>query len=612
MKRNKLIVTFLSTAAMTFSLASCGQLPPAPVHVESVELNLHQKDVFVGDSFDLTYVINPENADNKNVTWVSTVPEVASVDNGHVLALQAGTTTVAVITEDGNKRDECVVNVGKHVESVSLREHEKFVAIEDEFTVGYTILPSDAADQRVQWSSDDITVATVNGGTIKAVGAGQATITILTVDGARSDTVVVNVAAAQPKIVLDKDSVVETADNGAINQVKVEDQVFDLVGWEAASNALGKIKKATHGQYVYNGMIYNRSLLKGLKSVTVDYSGDSDHLFIVWSNYLMENMDFNGVKVADRVEMPADGATYFILYNDSESPATINSITLKYDAEDTTDLKMIYNKNTTMGGARSLAKTTIKKDSYVELENNPTKTTNNYSVGKSSGHTNNDAWYRWNGRYFDPSEDLGTEFTFNMTLGVSYDRMINANKNFHINVWPQFSYGNESDRPWMQTYIGNDNYEPLGPEHKMHPTDVYADNSFTGRFFTNYDWYNAHWQVDYEDTTGAWLFADPDKVMIPDEQNHLTMRQAYEQYTLPFWFCEFHVYLDADNDPMIDIKINGMLIYRSWMFEDYDKVNTPSIHLHTLPMHLVNYGIDAEGNPDESYTGIFTYPRLDA
>ena len=90
----------------------------------------------------------------------------------------------------------------------------------------------------------------------------------------------------------------------------------------------------------------------------------------------------------------------------------------------------------------------------------------------------------------------------------------------------------------------------------------------------------------------------------------MTLRQAYEAYDMPFWHLKFHVYLDEDSDPMVDIFINGIMVYQTYIFDHYDTVNKPSIHIHTLPMHLINYGVDSDGNPAPSYKGWFTYPRL--
>ena len=64
--------------------------------------------------------------------------------------------------------------------------------------------------------------------------------------------------------------------------------------------------------------------------------------------------------------------------------------------------------------------------------------------------------------------------------------------------------------------------------------------------------------------------------------------------------------------PICDVYINGFHLFSQEIFDegDYDTVNKPGLQVHSMPMHLVNYGIDAEGNPAPSYTGCFTYPRL--
>lgn len=60
----------------------------------------------------LTAVIDPVDADNKNVSWSSSNDTVASVDqNGNVTALAEGSATITVTTEDGGKTSKCEVDV---------------------------------------------------------------------------------------------------------------------------------------------------------------------------------------------------------------------------------------------------------------------------------------------------------------------------------------------------------------------------------------------------------------------------------------------------------------------------------------------------------------------
>ena len=59
----------------------------------------------------LIATVLPENADNKNVIWYSSDPNVANVNNGLVKALSGGKATISVITEDGGFKATCLINV---------------------------------------------------------------------------------------------------------------------------------------------------------------------------------------------------------------------------------------------------------------------------------------------------------------------------------------------------------------------------------------------------------------------------------------------------------------------------------------------------------------------
>ena len=57
-----------------------------------------------------------------------------------------------------------------------------------------TVNPSDATNKNVSWKSSNTAVATVSSdGTVKAIGAGSATITVTTEDGNKTATVTVRV-----------------------------------------------------------------------------------------------------------------------------------------------------------------------------------------------------------------------------------------------------------------------------------------------------------------------------------------------------------------------------------------------------------------------------------
>ena len=83
----------------------------APVPVSGVSLNKDSTSLTVGDTETLTATITPDNATNKNVTWSSDTPSVASVNNGVVTAVAPGTATITVTTADGGFTATCAVTV---------------------------------------------------------------------------------------------------------------------------------------------------------------------------------------------------------------------------------------------------------------------------------------------------------------------------------------------------------------------------------------------------------------------------------------------------------------------------------------------------------------------
>ena len=146
--------------------------------VTGVSLDKTSLTLDVGKSDTLTATVEPEKATNKNVTWESSNTSVATVENGVVTAVGAGSTTIKA-TVDG-KSAECSVTVNAAtvpVTGVSLNKNTLELYTGKRETLIATVEPSDATNPAVNWSSDKPEVATVEGGTVTAKAAGTATIT---------------------------------------------------------------------------------------------------------------------------------------------------------------------------------------------------------------------------------------------------------------------------------------------------------------------------------------------------------------------------------------------------------------------------------------------------
>ena len=165
------------------------------IPVESISLNQTTLSLKIGEKETLQAMVSPENATNKNISWSSDKTDVATVDeNGNVSANSVGTATIKA-TADGVTA-ECTIIVEEKVipvESITLNktEAEIFVGAEEKLTA--TVLPEDATNKDVTWTSSDTTIATVDSnGKVTANSVGTAIITAKAGDKSATCTITVN------------------------------------------------------------------------------------------------------------------------------------------------------------------------------------------------------------------------------------------------------------------------------------------------------------------------------------------------------------------------------------------------------------------------------------
>lgn len=168
------------------------------IHVNSVSLDTSSLKLSIGDTYAFKTIILPENATNKKLIWSTSDESVVSVDNGIITALKEGKATITVKSKDGYKSSSAEITVVKeppivHVSSVSLNETSLNLLTGDRATLTATVLPTNATDKTISWSSSNENVATIKNGKITALNAGQATITATTKDGGLTASCVVSV-----------------------------------------------------------------------------------------------------------------------------------------------------------------------------------------------------------------------------------------------------------------------------------------------------------------------------------------------------------------------------------------------------------------------------------
>ena len=92
-----------SAAVKAAPVVDNGSTDTPDVAVTGVSVDKTNVTLTEGETVDVKAVITPAGATNKKVTWSSDNGEVAKVNNGEITAVKAGTATITVITEDGNR-----------------------------------------------------------------------------------------------------------------------------------------------------------------------------------------------------------------------------------------------------------------------------------------------------------------------------------------------------------------------------------------------------------------------------------------------------------------------------------------------------------------------------
>ena len=137
----------------------------------------------------LIATVTPSNATNKEVTWASSNTSVATVNNAGVVTSKGnGTATITATTTDGtNLSATCEVTVSLPVLATGIslnRTSLSFNATNQTATLIATVVPSNASNKEVTWTSSNTSVATVSStGVVTPIFNGTAIITATTTDG---------------------------------------------------------------------------------------------------------------------------------------------------------------------------------------------------------------------------------------------------------------------------------------------------------------------------------------------------------------------------------------------------------------------------------------------
>lgn len=173
---------FSALAAAVLLIAGCAKAPTS-VSVNPTSLSLTE-----GESAVLVATVLPENAKYGSIQWTSSDEKVATVSDGRVMAVGAGTATVKA-TAEGVSGTATVSVKAKYIPVEKVNVTDQTGADRGVLNVGETVqlkaqvLPANATEQGVTWSSTTDCATVSSTGLVTAVSLGDCVIRAHTKDG---------------------------------------------------------------------------------------------------------------------------------------------------------------------------------------------------------------------------------------------------------------------------------------------------------------------------------------------------------------------------------------------------------------------------------------------
>ena len=203
----------------------------------------------------LKYEILPVNANfQTKVTWNSSNPEVASIDeSGYITINKIGTSIISVSTDNG-KTDNCEITVIESVapQYIELSKNEINLNINSQYQLKANIFPENAIKEiNIKWNSSNSEIATVDdNGLIRTIGTGEVVITATTENG-KSASCKVNVIESETLIEPESvtlDQTYVTIDLNEKNQIKLTEKILpentnsnNNITWESSEPEIASV-----------------------------------------------------------------------------------------------------------------------------------------------------------------------------------------------------------------------------------------------------------------------------------------------------------------------------------------------------------------------------------
>jgi len=205
---------------------------PEPIPVTGISLIPHEDTISLVDGTDrkIEAHVIPENATNKKLTFSLDNQEIASItEDGKITAKAVGSANITIKAADGISKTVKLTVTAASVSVTSIEFEEQpanpiELVIGESYELKLKVMPEDATNKelRITSSSDDIAWPNGDGNrSIKAVGEGETTVTITSVDNSNVSKMVHFKMKPKPSLRIKTSSAICGSDGGNVT-FKVE------------------------------------------------------------------------------------------------------------------------------------------------------------------------------------------------------------------------------------------------------------------------------------------------------------------------------------------------------------------------------------------------------
>lgn len=217
------------------------------VPVTGVTLSPTTASLTVGATQQLVPAIAPINATNKNVSWISSNPAVATANTtGLITGMSAGSAIITVTTADGGKTATSNVTVNT-VPVTGLTVSPSTASINNGATqqLSANITPTNATNKNIIWRSNNTAVAAVSTtGLVTGLSEGTATITALADNGAISYNAPITVMPAPVTgVILSSANAIVNVNNNMLLKVVISPEFAanKNVTWSSSNTSIARV-----------------------------------------------------------------------------------------------------------------------------------------------------------------------------------------------------------------------------------------------------------------------------------------------------------------------------------------------------------------------------------